>query len=205
MEMRILLLSRNRVVQELVKLGIKGRDEVRLEIAETLSEIKGDRYDLLLADDQMEEATDAERLEHLIAGRRILLGGEERAEEQGYDGCLEKPFLPGDIGGLLDRKEERRSGREDEDLAEFLEMELEGAAEDTAVLDGEEIRRIRRLLDGEEVSVSQMRDGGESTPAERPYDAETLLEMLERIKPKRLRRLLRGATVHIRIEFPEEA
>jgi hypothetical protein len=203
MEMRILLLSRNRVVQELVKLGIKGREEIRLEIADSLSEVRGDHFDLLLADDQLAERVHGEELEHLIAGRRILLGKAGGSVAEGYDAVLGKPFLPGDIERLLGQRIDLEL-EEEEDLREFLEGEL---ASGTEVLDAEEIQRIRQLLDegtAETPEQEEEREPRKRPGEERSYDVESLLEMLERVKPKQLRKLLRGATVHIRIEFPEE-
>jgi hypothetical protein len=202
--MRVLLLSRNRVVQELVKLGIKGKKELRLEIADSLSEVRGDRFDLLLADDQLAEKAHVEELEHLIVGRRVLLGNAEGDIAEGYDAVLSKPFLPRDIEKLLGEGIDFDVENEEEDLREFLEEEL---VPGTEVLDEEEIRRIRRLLDEGTVETPEKEAAGEDeTPSSeaRSYDLESLLEMLERVKPKQLRKLLRGATVHIRIEFPEK-
>jgi len=202
--MRVLLLSRNRVVQELVKLGIKGKKGLEIEIATSLSEVRGDRFDLLLADDQLTEKVHVNELEHLIVGRRVLLGDAEGKIAEGYDAVLGKPFLPRDIERLIGQGVGMDSLDGEEDLRAFLEEELERASE-TEVLDAVEIQRIRKLLDEGTVEVPEEEQGTEEHSTEgQSYDVESLLEMLARVKPKQLKKLLRGATIHIRIEFPGE-
>jgi ABC-type Zn2+ transport system substrate-binding protein/surface adhesin len=94
--------------------------------------------------------------------------------------------------------------RGEEDLKAFLEEELERVSE-TEVLDGEEIRRIRELLDGGMVEApEEEQETEEHSTEERSYDVESLLELLASVKPKQLKKLLRGATIHIRIELPGE-
>jgi hypothetical protein len=205
--MRVLLLSRSRVVQELVKLGIGGVESAVLEIAEEPARIAGDRYDLLLLDDRFAREFASLEIGHLLTGDRVLLGSAEGVDPEVYDRVLEKPFLPADIralaSGVGDPAEEVDV---EEDLREFLTGELAAAeSEETEVLDREEIRKIRALLDGgesEDFEVPEER----ATPVREAaaYRADELLDLLERIKTKKLRRLLRGATIRIEIDFPEE-
>jgi len=204
--MRVLLLSRSRVVQELVKLGIKSLETVELEIVEEPSELQGDRYDLLLLDDGYLREFSAPEADHLIVGRRVLLGREER-DAEAWDRVLPKPFLPGDIREIL-VEESPEPEEEEADLEAFLREELEREKE-TAVLDGEEIRRIRSLLDEspEEQPSGELSDLPEpevSPERDRAYSVDEILDLLERVKVKKLRKVLQGATIRISIEFPEE-
>ncbi len=200
--MRVLLLSRNRVVQELVRMGSRGVPELELEVLGELSGLKHDRYELLLVDERF---AGAKELEHLLVRRRVLLGDPERAEAEAYDTVLSKPFLPRDIRRLLEEEPE-----EEEEPWEELSLSDPGETGDgelTEVLDEEEIRRIRALLDGEEIDETP---GSipESVSAEREsktLSADELFELLERLKVKKLRKLLRGATIHLSIQFPEDA
>jgi hypothetical protein len=203
--MRILLLSRNRVVQELVKLGIGDAEGAELEIAGGASELRGDRYDLLLLDDRLFRESGSEIREHLIAGYKVILGDPgDRSLSELFDGIVPKPFLPGDVRKVMEEAftSERPERAEDEGLAAFVEEE----AGVTEVLDEEEIRRIRRLLNDEPEATEEGREDsdGAALLSGESYRFEELMALLEESKVKKLKKLLRGARIHISIEFPEE-
>ena len=205
--MRILLLSRSRVVQELVKLGLNRLENARLEIVENPETLRGDHYDLLLVDDGFEREFRNMDAAHLIAGQRVLLGkAEETAAEEMYSGILAKPFLPGDIRTLLEETEYASSdtGKVDEEHVAAEAAEITGGTE---ILDEAEIEKIRRLLDvemTEEDPIGKEKDTGEMFRAETVYSIEEFLQLLERGKVKKLRKILQGAKIHITIEIPEE-
>ena len=162
--MRILLLSRNRVVQELVRLGLHPIKGVELEILDRPEPPASDRYDLILEEDRFVE--------------------EIR-----------------EIGIVLQSEPDDKTCHERESIRDFLEEERLRFDEETEILDEEEIRRIRRLLEGEiEEPSSEMT----FNPSEQTLDVETFLELIERFRSKKLKKLLRGATIRISIEFPEE-
>ncbi|WP_456392829.1 hypothetical protein [Nitratifractor sp.] len=193
--MRVLLLSPSRVVQELVKLGIVSLEGVELDIARAPGEVGGDRYDVLLLDDRYlaEEAGDP--LEHLLAGKKVLLGTEKASDFPYFDTVLEKPFLPEEIRRLIEGAPEEGA------RASSLSLSEERRAS-TEVLDEEEIRKIRSLLDDEGAEVGEISPSPERLQ-ERAYTFEDLLDLLERQKVKKLKKLLRGAKIHISIQWPE--
>jgi hypothetical protein len=199
--MRVLLLSRNRVVQELVRMGSRELPGLELEVLGELSGLKHDRYELLLVDERFEGEGE---LEHLLVQRRVLLGDPERAEAEGYDTVLPKPFLPRDIRRLLEVEAPEEERWEAEERLAFADLEREA---ETEVLDGEEIRRIRALLDSEESDETEMEKSERSPGGEevRSLSVDELFELLEGMRPKKLRKLLRGATIHLSIHFPEDA
>ena len=202
--MRILLLSRNRVVQELVRLGLREIEGARLDILDRTEPPASDRYDLILEEDRFAEKYEKIGIDHLLAGRRILLGDPSLVPEGHlpFDAIIPKPFLPADIPkALLDEPSEKRAPA-GESIRDFLEEEGLGLEEEgTEILDEGEIRRIRRLLEGEiEEPSSEMT----LSPSEQTIDAESFLELVERLRSKKLKKLLQGATVRITIEFPEE-
>jgi len=204
--MRVLLLSRNRVVQELVKLGSGALEEIELEIVAEPSELKGDRYDLILLDERYIQEKGAEAWEHLIAGWKVLLGsGGTDGTAERFDEVLEKPFLPGDIRRLLERSvpvpAESEETSELDDFIAFLNEEEAEESVETEVLDREELLRIRCLLNEAEPEESLPEPTVET---KRGYELEEFLELLERSKVKKLKKLLRGARIHVTIEFPEE-
>lgn len=202
--MRILLLSRNRVVQELVKLGVRETGGAELEIVDGTAVPLSDHYDLILIEDRFAKGLGEIGIEHLLAERRILLGDPSFLAEEGhFDAIIPKPFLPADIRQtLLREKPAEESVPRRTSIREFLEDEGVGSERgETEILDEEEIRRIRRLLEGEiEESVART----EIEASEQRIDAETFLELIERFRGKKLRKILRGATIRISIEFPEE-
>jgi len=192
--MRVLLISRNRVVQELVKLAVKEMEDLELEFAEDPDGLQGDRYDVLLMDDQIKDPAMLEGMEHLIAERRVLLGEySERHPEEEYDTRVAKPFLPREI---------RRALRKD--------------SGGTRVLDEEEVWQIRQLLEGVEEEEEQIPEEPEqgffplSSEEEEPDGSaavmrpEELIALVERLGTKKVRKLLKGARISIEIHWPEE-
>ncbi|WP_292658219.1 hypothetical protein [Nitratifractor sp.] len=200
--MRILLLSRNRVVQELVRLGLREIDGAELEIVNGAQGPASDHYDVILEEDRFLEGFGEIGIDHLLAGRRLLLGDPSLLpEESRFDAVIPKPFLPADIQKALRLKPIEENRPERENIRDFLEEEGVTPEESTEILDEEEIFRIRRLLEGEiDEPVAQM----QSEAAEQTIDAETFLELVERFRSKKLKKLLRGATIRLTIEFPEE-
>ena len=201
--MRILLLSRNRVVQELVKLGVREIEGAYLEIVDRLEAPDAGRYDLILEEDRFVNGAEEIGIDYLLAGRRILLGDPSGVSERSrFDAVIPKPFLPSDIQKVLRQEAGEEFSPERGSIREFLEEEgVSMDEEETEILDEAEIRRIRRLLEGEiEESAARM----EIEPSEQRIDAETFLELIERFRGKKLRKILRGATIRISIEFPEE-
>jgi len=194
--MRVLLLSPSRVVHELVKLGTVSLEEVELDITRAPDEVGGDRYDVLLIDDRylLEEAGDP--LEHLLAGKKVLLGAEKISGFSSFDTVIKKPFLPEDIRKLLEEIPEQ-------------EIEIPSSSSSverrpsTEVLDAEEIEKIRSLLDDEGSGSREIYPSGAGSK-EQVYTLEDLLDLLDRQKAKKLKKLLRGAKIHLTIEWPEE-
>lgn len=202
--MKVLLFSRSRVVREMVRLAAV-KAEAELECVEEPSAMKEDRYDLLLVDE--EAPFDPESLkENLIIGATVLIHSPDRVPEEGYDYTVAKPFLPSDILRIVERSEVLP---EQEEPAITLEDFVAGDEEEseTQVLDGGEIARIRALL-------SDDADEGSSrgeTPVEKPtrestlrLEGEELIDRLFSMKPRKLKKLLKGAEVTITLRFPGE-
>jgi len=203
--MRVLLLSRNRVVQELVKLGSGGIEGVELEIAAEPSGIRGDHFDLLLLDERYVQEKGAEAWEHLIVARTVLLGDRDETTAGRFDDILAKPFLPADIRRILEQStslpEEKRVS---DTLGSFLkdeELETTERRKDAEILDSEELRKIRQLLNEEEPlpELSEV-----TTPMETTMGIDDFVALLEGNRVKKIRKLLKGAKIQLIIEFPEE-
>jgi hypothetical protein len=189
-------------------LGLREIDEIELEILDRGEPPAYDRYDVIVEEDHFAGSSQSEEgMEHLLASRRILLGDSSQVSSPvNYDEILSKPFLPEEIrSAVLGEIAEQEPLPSEESLEHFLE-EGEGERGGTKILDEGEIQRIRRLLEGE------MEEEMEKSPAASPkealhrasYDVDEFVELLERCKIKKLKRLLRGSRIHITIEFPEE-
>ncbi|WP_457606945.1 hypothetical protein [Nitratifractor sp.] len=216
--MKILVLSRSRVVRELFRLAAK-EEGMELESAEDLAELEGDRYDLVFVDSGLGLDPEAIR-EHLILGRLLGIRSPQEPELSGCDQELNKPFVPADILEILESYREGNpvTEREEPSLEEFLsEASEEGGEHASRVLDAGEIFRIKELLAAEEGNARKRsskkgKKSRKSLSREEDQDAgklemegEELLDLLERMKPKRLRKLLAGAEVTVTLRFPKES
>jgi len=206
--MKILLLSRNRVVKELVKLAVREL-EASMETAEELPSVRGDRYDVLLAD---ETAIDISRLRELddllLVQRRVLLGNRPADAGKYFEVCISKPFLPDDIVRAIRGERGDGSGKKGEKRSGFSGKTAAGRPEEkqTRILDPEEIETIQRLLDEEifpEDSGAREEGLGEESSTV-SMDAGRLIELLEKMKTSKLRKLLKGAEITLKIRFPEK-
>ncbi len=205
--MKILLFSRSRVVREMVRLAAQKAD-AKLECVEEPAQVEGDRYDLLLVDENLSIVPD-ELSGHIMIARSAAIR-EEGTEAEGFDHILYKPFLPSDILRLLENEEE--------EAEEEPRLSLHGFAardrEEPQVLDGEEIARIREILEMDEeeedpellaelpledTSEAQMDRAGSLS-----LDARELIDLFSRCKPKKLRKALEGAEITVTIRFPSK-
>ena len=213
--MKILLLSRNRVVREMVRLAAREAG-AELESVGAITEVEGDRYDLLLMDASSSEERSFEALqEHLLVARKGVIASEENGIYEGFDFTVSKPFLPSDILRIIRESthSEAASEAKEMSLGAFLsdrEEPGQGEAEEmpTHVLDGEEISKIRTLLEeteeGSRSGIGATSSEPEHREVETEQDVEEWIDRLFSMKPKRLKKLLKGAEVTITIRFPGE-
>ena len=212
--MKILLLSRNRVVREMVRMAAREAG-AELESVGAIGEVEGDRYDLLLMDASSSEERSLEALqEHLLVARKGVIASEENGEHEGFDFTVPKPFLPSDILRVIRESTLSEAAAEEKEMT--LGMFLSGredlgrgkAEMPTHVLDGDEISKILTLLEETEES-SQSGMGATFAEPDRQkvelrQDSEEWIDRLFSMKPKRLKKLLAGAEVTITIRFPGE-
>jgi len=204
--MKVLLLSPSRVVREMVRLAAE-KAQAKLECVEDLSQVREDHYDLLLVDEY--SSHDVESLkEHLIVGTTVLIHSPENLSREGYDHSVAKPFLPSDILRIVEsRKSESKVPEESFTLDEFTTVSI---GQETRVLDGEEIAKIRSLLLEESEEESEEMGGIEGIEEEEreelslSVDPEELIGYLRSMKPKKLKKMLEGAEVTITLRFPKK-
>jgi len=191
--MKILLLSRSRVVRELVRLAL-GEIKASLESAESLQKVERDRYDVLLLDDTVyTEDLVGQIGDMLLFKRRILLGNGEKHDAGYFDAMISKPFLPNDVVRIL---------RGQNAISEKSESPGRKGEEERSprVLDMEEIDEIRRLLRDDYSPDQDI--AGEEIQTEIRMDPERLISLFDAGKMKKLKKLLQGAEITLTINFP---
>ncbi len=196
--MRILLLTRNHVVREFIEL-VADRVGAVLEVQESVPEANADAYDVLLVDDRgtfLEESIPL--LERLHGCQRIVLYTQEHALHEAFDLKVKKPFLPSDIQNILEKKAVAEEARTGEPV-----LHIEDIEEIRSLLEGEgmEIVSEEDLVD--EITVEEFAQGAEREIVHSTME-EKLLEAVLEMKAKKIRKLLKGAEVTLKITFPKE-
>ncbi len=213
-EMRVLLLSYNHTVQEMVALALR-EEEVELVVAQAADQVEPTNYDLVLVDDLSTAYEESIALLRALGVDAIVLlaqAGNMKAEDFGR--VLRKPFLPSDIQALV----ASRRGELEADPSLSVKAKKKKkkkkkqknqskTAPATEVLDPDEIEMIKTLLQEEGLEIVEETELAEqvitATTDEEPARHEALLKALRKMKPKKIRKLLKGATVRIEITFPD--
>ena len=235
--MHILLVNTNPVVSRLIALKTRDYRDISVEEIDGKGAIPEAWYDLLFIDAQCCGEKEMRRyLKKVQARKKVLFStaGENRVKEA--DSIILKPFLPSDITAvlqpLIESGESIREARKTEEPEisgpeEELEVSPEETAEESLILDGDEIEKIKQLLIDEELDVAVEEEKVEEPESEtvkekkspkkkkkskrsiktknrkRDFE-ENLLKALIEMKPKKIRKLLEGAELRIAIRFPKE-
>jgi len=196
--MKVLLLTRNHVVREFVEL-VADRVGVDLDVYEHVSDVDGDAYDLLFVDDRGELLEESIVLrERLKTSQSIVLFGEESVLHASFDRKIKKPFLPSDIQRILEEQQ-----MTEEDTADQI-LNLQDIEEIKSLLEDEgmEIVSEEDLVD--EITMENTLQIMETETVNNTVE-EKLLKALLGMEPKKIRKLLKGAEVTLRIKFPKES
>jgi len=167
--MNILLINSNPVVSRLISLCMREEDTVFEEV-ESVGDVALDRYAVVFVDDRSYNEEIKRVLENLMIRKKVFLAGGEVNEEilELFDEVIKKPFLPSQIRAVLKSMDERESepkaaevpsifplASENETVLQSVEEATEEAEEidranETNVLDTNEIEKIKALLEMEE-------------------------------------------------------
>jgi len=178
--MNILYLGESRVIQDIL-------DDISQDMDFILytDDNKKDEVDIVLADldyIDIDEVVDIYPKSSIIA---IVSSIDEKIDDIH---TIQKPFLPKDIIDTISK--------------------LSSDIKKTEVLNLEEIERVKKLLEEtENISSEESLEsidiyGSESMSYN--ITADELINLLERVKIKRLRKLLKGAVIDISIRFPKD-
>ncbi len=195
--MKILLLTQNNTVASLVKLTIDTIEDANIDIVSDIDDISKDCYDVLLVDDTFLNLNEVlkEIKDKLIIKETILLGKGDAVVKEAVDKVLNKPFLPRELEALLEKSSILESEAEEE--IENLYEEPKSFA-----LDAKEIMQIKALMDDD--MFEKRKEVEEDSLNKESIDFERFIEMVNSLKSKKLKKLLKGAKIKIEIEFPKE-
>jgi hypothetical protein len=218
--MRVLLISHNHTVQEMVALALREMEGVELVTAQAADHVEPTTYDLIFVDDALPLYQESIVLAQTLGVEAIvLLAQGMNAEADRFPQVLRKPFLPSEIRALVEEQEAKIRSHADtsssvEDVPTSLPKKKKkkkkksrqtNAAE---VLDMDEINTIKSLLEEEGLEIV-----GEEDLAEKVMQTEetamlesqeALIQALRTMRPKKIRKLLKGAKVRIEITFPKD-
>ncbi len=224
-----MLLSHNNTVQGMVSLAIHPLEDTLLDTFESMEEVVDDHYDWLLVDDTIPMYQESLALaKRLNIQHTVLLYHPENIDNVGFDIYIQKPFLPEEIRQLItenNSQDLQLSGIDNKNKPtntkneKRKKMKKNKAKEDTSstqILNLDEIETIKALLeeDGLEiVAEDELADtvlSEENTKKKKKRQKKKekdlnneLLKALIQMKPKKIRKLLKGARVKIEITFPK--
>jgi len=207
--MRVLLLSHNHTVQEMVALALRELADVELVTAQAADHLEPTTYDMVLLDDALPLYEESGALVQALGVEPIvLLAHRGTPDAERFDRVIYKPFLPVEIRELV-AKERERIARDTSRSSQKKKPKKAKKKKRTEVLDPDEIATIKALLEEEGLEVIGEEELTDTVLQEREdpdgQDAVEWIRLLKKVKTKKLRRLLRGATVRIEITFPKDA
>jgi DNA-binding response OmpR family regulator len=191
--MKILLINSNPVVSGFMKRAAE-RAGVQIHIRRDTADIDCDSYDLICIDDGIVGYEGI--IESLSDMReRIVLFAAVASADIAEVRTISKPFLPEELEKCMQSHLKKSESTFDEGE----EMKRK------AVLDEQEVDLIRRILDGESMTDESGDDefGSQRSDKRMKIDIDELLELINGVKMKRLRKLLEGAEIEISVKFPK--
>jgi len=217
--MNILLINTNPVVSRLISLCIR-KEETVLEEVTDVSAVKLDTYDIVFVDDASYVETARRYMENLMSDKKVFLSGKNVPEVSvsDFDEVILKPFLPSQIStvledveaSFLEEAEEKKTSfifplsqeEHTDDMTqteEHTEEENGEISQDSAVLDGNEIERIKALLEEDEndEEVLQIED-------EDMYEARKVEVITEHLEADGLEIISEDEIVNILSAKPEK-
>ena len=160
--MHILLININPVVSRLVSLCAR-EEHIDLEEVHSVDAVARDRYDVVFVDEASYGSEAKELLANLIIRKKVFLSSSDRMSDEAsvFDSIITKPFLPSQIIAVLESLKEDDTVElateipsifplATDDEVSVVETPEEDEIEDAAVLDTNEIEKIKALLEMEE-------------------------------------------------------
>ncbi len=160
--MHILLININPVVSRLISLCAR-EEHIDLEEVHSVDAVAGDRYDVVFVDEASYGDETKKLLENLIMRKKVFLSSSDEMSDEAsvFDSVITKPFLPSQIIAVLESFKDDDTLElatetpsifplSNDDEVSIVETPEEDEIEDAAVLDTDEIEKIKALLDMDE-------------------------------------------------------
>jgi len=201
--MKIALLSNNRTIQGMFTLSVDTMEDVHLVVIDDTKKFKAGKYKWVFVDDNFPIASSD--LHALLRGddiQTVLLYHPDNKLTQEYDFFIKKPFLPSEIKNLI----EHNTKSDKKYIDNSTKATDQSVNQKTNVLNLDEIEMIKALLVEEEMELVGEDDLADVVLQVDDTDDhnDALLYALKHMKPKKIRKLLQGAQIEIKITFPKE-
>jgi hypothetical protein len=192
--MKILLLTRNHVVREFVEL-VADRVDAELVLYDTVEGIVDAGYDFLFVDDRGELLEQSKALiERLETRKNIVLYNQAKEIHDLFDIQVKKPFLPSDIQMILEAPPETKVHLEEDQILNIRDIdEIKSLLEDEGL----------EIVSEEDLADEITAESGIQIVESQISQEDKLIEAIIQMEPKRIRKLLKGAEVTIKIRFPK--
>jgi flagellar motility protein MotE (MotC chaperone) len=219
--MKVLLLSHNNTVQGMISLALHSVDHVSLVMSDVLQDVVDDNYDCVFVDDTISMYHESLALAKRLNSKcTVLLYQPGNTMLDGFDILISKPFLPDEITRLIKNYMEseperfhlqpKKKSDKKKPKKKLKKMKKKNKRSKSNILNLNEIETIKALLEEDGLEIVHEEELAE-TVLSQDHSAESgknnikdeLLETLQKMKPKKIRKLLRGAEVKISITFPK--
>ena len=230
--MNILLINTNPVVSRLISLCMRDEDTVFEELTDA-NLIVLDRYDIVFVDDASYVNSLRDVLANLMIRKKVFLSSKSFNEDDldYFDDVIKKPFLPSQITAVLESLDEIENDTEEIVEEHFIfplatetkNSEDEIEPKKTEVLDSSEIERIKALIEEDDTELESVEtlskkpkkiNKEKKTKSKKKKDEkkkedtytfeEALIAAVEGMKVKKIKKLLKGAEVTIKINFKDK-
>jgi len=214
--MNILLINNNPIVSKLFALSAKSIINVHIDEIDSSGLIPKSSYDLLFIDDGCCGYHQIEEFFGMInATKKILFGNKKSHTIEYVDAVIIKPFLPSQIIEMLQTVEGSQENIQENIIDEIESLrrnkeerdESNPTIQKSMILDSDEIDTIKKLLLDEEELVDDKSEV-EKTLVDKErshkYNIESIVDALQHIESQKIREILAGAEIKIKIKFPKE-
>ncbi len=188
--MKIVLINKNPVVSKLIELSIKDTDYKIIETEDV--NIINEDYDMFIIDDSCYNAD----MEQIISNKNVILltNIKKFSDESHTYKTLAKPFLPTQLFNLINSSLSNEA---------ILLKSI-----NNNILNSDDIYKIKELLEKPDLtSDNQIYEDNLSYvfgKSEETKEKRILMALLK-MKPKKLKKLLKGAEITFSIRFPKES
>jgi len=162
--MNILLINNNPVVSRLLSLCTRDETIILEEIIK-IGECKRDNYDIVFVDESSYKGKVQNLNEYLTIEKKVLFTHTDMSVLD-FDVLIQKPFLPSEILEVLESLDEKQDKVQEEDKTAS-----------TQVLDGNEVEKIKELLEMNEMDY----DSSDEVLSDEGYEARKIKVIKEQL------------------------